>query len=135
MINRYLLTYLLICLVYLIARYIAHLHIVNKDKHQINILLHICISVVNERCTKLTQTDKPVGFNNRNLFLTAKLLKQGYRYHKIRKTFTKLYHRHPELIVKYKLVLVWYLIVSIPDLCTLTYLKGYPLEAKTAPKN
>ena len=26
-------------------------------------------------------------FNNRNLFLTAKLLKQGYRYHKIRKTF------------------------------------------------
>ena len=26
-------------------------------------------------------------FNNRNLFLTAKLLKQGYRYHKIRKAF------------------------------------------------
>ena len=24
-------------------------------------------------------------FNNRNLFLTAKLFKQGYRYHKIRK--------------------------------------------------
>ena len=24
-------------------------------------------------------------FNNRNLFLTAKLLQQGYRYHKIRK--------------------------------------------------
>ena len=24
-------------------------------------------------------------FNNRNLFLTAKVLKQGYRYHKIRK--------------------------------------------------
>ena len=28
------------------------------------------------------------GFNNRNLFLTAKLLKQGYRYHKIRKAFS-----------------------------------------------
>ena len=27
-------------------------------------------------------------FNNRNLFLTAKLVKQGYRYHKIRKTFS-----------------------------------------------
>ena len=27
-------------------------------------------------------------FNNRNLFLTAKLLKQGYRYHKIRKVFS-----------------------------------------------
>ena len=26
--------------------------------------------------------------NNRNLFLTAKLLKQGYRYHKIRKAFS-----------------------------------------------
>ena len=39
--------------------------------------------------------------NNRNLFLTAKLLKQGYRYHKIRKAFSKFYHRHSELIVKY----------------------------------
>ena len=40
------------------------------------------------------------GFKTRNLFLTAKLLKQGYRYHKIRKAFSKFYHRHPELIVK-----------------------------------
>ena len=40
-------------------------------------------------------------FNNRNLFLTAKLLKQGYRYHKIRKAFSEFYHRHSELIVKY----------------------------------
>ena len=39
-------------------------------------------------------------FNNRNLFLTPKLLKQGYRYHKIRKAFSKFYHRHSELIVK-----------------------------------
>ena len=37
--------------------------------------------------------------NNRNLFLTAKLLKQGYRYHKIRKAFSKFYHRHSEFIV------------------------------------
>ena len=42
-------------------------------------------------------------FNNRNLFLTAKLLKQGYRYHKIRKAFSKLYHRQSELIVKYNI--------------------------------
>ena len=27
-------------------------------------------------------------FNNRNLFLTAKFLKQGYRYHKIQKAFS-----------------------------------------------
>ena len=42
-----------------------------------------------------------VCFNNRNLFLTAKLLKQGYRYHKIRKAFSKFCYRHSELIVKY----------------------------------
>ena len=40
-------------------------------------------------------------FNNGNLFLTAKLLKQGYRNHKIRKAFSKFYHRHSEIIVKY----------------------------------
>ena len=42
-------------------------------------------------------------FNSRNLYLTAKLLKQGYRYHNIRKAFSKFYHRHSELIVKYKI--------------------------------
>ena len=41
--------------------------------------------------------------NNRNLFLTAKLLKQGYRYHKIRKAFFRFYHRHSELIVRYNI--------------------------------
>ena len=41
-------------------------------------------------------------FNNRNLFLTAELIKQGYRYHKIRKAFSKLYHRYSELIVNFK---------------------------------
>ena len=42
-------------------------------------------------------------FNSRTLFLTAKLLKQGYRYHKIRKAFSKLYHQDSELIVKYNI--------------------------------
>ena len=40
-------------------------------------------------------------FNNCNEFLTAKFLKQGYRYHKLRKAFSKFYHRHFELIKKY----------------------------------
>ena len=40
-------------------------------------------------------------FNNRNLFLTFKLLKQGYRYHKNRKAFSKFYYRHSELFVEY----------------------------------
>ena len=39
-------------------------------------------------------------FNNRNTFLTAKLLKQGYRYHKLHKAFSKFYRRHFELIKK-----------------------------------
>ena len=41
-------------------------------------------------------------FNNRNTFLTSKLLKQGYRYHRLQKAFSKLYYRHSELIIKYK---------------------------------
>ena len=40
-------------------------------------------------------------FNNRNKFLTAKLLKQGYRYYKLPKAFSKFYLRHFELIEKY----------------------------------
>ena len=40
-------------------------------------------------------------FNNRNKFLTAKLLKQGYRYHKLHNAFSKFYRRHFELIEKY----------------------------------
>ena len=40
-------------------------------------------------------------FNARNKCLTARLLQQGYRYHKLRKTFSKFYHRHFELISKF----------------------------------
>ena len=44
-------------------------------------------------------------FNNRSKLLTAKLLKQGYRYHKLRKAFPKFYRRHFELIEKYHISL------------------------------
>ena len=40
-------------------------------------------------------------FNARSKCLTAKLLQQGYRYHKHRKTFSKFYRRHYELISKF----------------------------------
>ena len=40
-------------------------------------------------------------FNNRNKLLTQKLLKQGYRYHKLRKTFAKFYSRDYDLISKF----------------------------------
>ena len=40
-------------------------------------------------------------FNTRNKCLTAKLLKRVYRYHKLRKAFSKFYRRHYELISKF----------------------------------
>ena len=40
-------------------------------------------------------------FNSRNKVLTAKLLGQGYRYHKLRKAFSKFYRRHFDIVSKY----------------------------------
>ena len=40
--------------------------------------------------------------NTRNKLLTKKLLKQGYRYHKLCKTFTKFYRRYYDLIPKFQ---------------------------------
>ena len=42
-------------------------------------------------------------FNTRtcNKVLTAKLLRQGYRYHKTRKAFSKFYRRHFDIVSKY----------------------------------
>ena len=40
-------------------------------------------------------------FNARNKCLTAKLLKHGYRYHKLRKAFSNFLCRHYELISKF----------------------------------
>ena len=60
----------------------------------------VCISQLIRFARVCSNVD---DFNNRNLFLTAKLLKQGYRYHKIRKAFSKFYHRHSEFIVKYNI--------------------------------
>ena len=39
-------------------------------------------------------------FNYRNKALTAKLLRQGYRYFKLRKAFSKFYCRHSALLEK-----------------------------------
>ena len=38
------------------------------------------------------------NFNTRNKLETQKLLKQGYKYHKHRKTFSKFYRRYYGLI-------------------------------------
>ena len=44
---------------------------------------------------------KVSDFNHRNQVITDKLLKQGFRYHKLRRTFTKFYRRNKSLIEKY----------------------------------
>ena len=41
-------------------------------------------------------------FNTCNKFLTQKLFKQGYRYDKLRKTFSKFYRRYYDLISKFQ---------------------------------
>ena len=41
-------------------------------------------------------------FNARNKLLTQKLFKQGYRYHKLRKIFSKFYRRYYNLISKFQ---------------------------------
>ena len=40
-------------------------------------------------------------FNTRKKVLTANLLRQGYRYKKIRKAFSKFYRRHFDILSKY----------------------------------
>ena len=42
-----------------------------------------------------------MAYTFHNLCLTAKLLQQGYRYHKLRKPFSKFYRRLYELISKF----------------------------------
>ena len=41
-------------------------------------------------------------FNTRNKLFTQKLLKQGYRYHQLCKTFSKFYRRYYDLISKFQ---------------------------------
>ena len=46
-------------------------------------------------------TSVPTDYGvNRSKVLTAKLLRQGYRYHKLRKAFSKFYRRHFDIVSK-----------------------------------
>ena len=42
-------------------------------------------------------------FNTRNNVLTAKLPRQGYRYHQLRKAFSKIYRRHFDKVTKFNI--------------------------------
>ena len=50
----------------------------------------------------LLESSYVADFNTRNKLLTQKLLKQGYWYHKLRKTFSKFYKRYYDLIYKFQ---------------------------------
>ena len=54
-------------------------------------------------------------FNTRNKFLTAKLLRQGYRYHKLRKAFSKFNRRHFDLVSKYNVGLKTLLLQGLSE--------------------
>ena len=54
-------------------------------------------------------------FNTHNNLLTQKLLKQGYRYHKLRKTFSKSYRQYYDLISKFQIGLKSFLRLSEPE--------------------
>ena len=54
-------------------------------------------------------------FNTRNKVLTAKLLRQGYRYHKIRMAFSKFYRRHFDIVSKYNVGLKTLLLQGLSE--------------------
>ena len=54
-------------------------------------------------------------FNTRNKVLTAKLLRQGYRYHKLRKAFSKFYRRHFDIVSKYNVRLKTLLLQGLSE--------------------
>ena len=53
--------------------------------------------------------------NTRNQVLTAKLLRQGYRYHKLRKAFSKFYRRHFDIVCKYNVGLKTLLLQGLSE--------------------
>ena len=65
---------------------------------------------------RLAQVSSHVDdFNTRNKVLTAKLLRQGYRYHKIRKAFSKFYRRHFDIVFKYNVGLKTLLLEGLSE--------------------
>ena len=54
-------------------------------------------------------------FNTRYKVLTAKLLRQGYRYREIRKAFSKFYRRHFDIVSKYNVGLKTLLLQGLSE--------------------
>ena len=54
-------------------------------------------------------------FKTHNKVLTAKLLRQGCRYHKLRKAFSKFYRRHFDIVSKYNVGLKTILLQGLSE--------------------
>ena len=54
-------------------------------------------------------------FKTRNMVLTAKLLRQGYKYYNIHKAFSKFYRRHFDIVSKYNVELKTLLLQGISE--------------------
>ena len=54
-------------------------------------------------------------FNTRNKVLTTTLLRRGYRYHKLRKAFSKFYRRHFDIVFKYNVGLKTLLLQDLSE--------------------
>ena len=54
-------------------------------------------------------------FNTRNKVLTTNLLRQGYRYHKLCKAFSKFYRRHFDIVSKYNVGLKTLLLQGLSE--------------------
>ena len=68
------------------------------------------------RLIRLDQVSSHVDdFNTRNKVLTAKLLRQGYRYHKLRKAFSKFYRRDFDKVSKYNVGLKTLLLQGLSE--------------------
>ena len=55
-------------------------------------------------------------FNTLDKVLTTKLLRQGYRYHKIRTAISKFYQRHFDIVSKYNVGLKTILLPGLSEL-------------------
>ena len=54
-------------------------------------------------------------FNTRNKVLTAKLLRKGYKYHKLSKALSKFYRRHFDIVSKYNVGLKTLLLQGLSE--------------------
>ena len=72
-----------------------------KPQKDIRNLMTCCVGCGTQFIRFARVCNHVADFNARNKCLTAKLLQQGYRYYKLRKTFSKFYRRYYELFSKF----------------------------------